>query len=258
MKFCLHSRVSGNYLAKADEIKVDTRDYAIVPDLFEKYPDKEIILELFHKDDIDWNELRRWGILSKGRLVLCLDKPEDMRKAQEIGVRYYLGYPVTNYYELRALLAYEVSYIVVGMPIFFEIDKLKTLNTKIRCVPNVAYIDGLWREDGVCGQWIRPEDLDLYEEAFDVIEFSHVKAEKEEALFRIYAEQHVWPGELGMIIENLNYIGENRMLPRELTEKRLNCGQRCQSGGACQICYRSLQLADPERIKAYVEETKRS
>ena len=256
MKFCLHSRVSGNYLAKADEIKVDTRDYNSIPDLFEKYPDKDIVLELFHKDNVSWDELQRWVILGKGHLILCLDKPEDIRKAQDINARYYLGYPVTSYFELQALLFHNVEYVVVGMPLFFETKKLQSFETKFRCIPNVAYIDGIWRQDGVCGQWIRPEDLDLYEDIFDVIEFSHVKVENEEALYRIYAEQHEWPGELGMIITNLNYYGENRMLQRTLTESRMNCGQRCQSGGACQICYRSLNLANPEHIKAYLEETK--
>lgn len=256
MKFCLRSRVSSNYLAKAHEIKVDTRDYNSVPDVIEKYPNADIILELFHKEDINWDELRRWGILAKGRLILCLDKIEDIPKARAINVRYYLGYPVTNYYELNALIAQEVCYIVVGMPLFFEVNKLKPFAVDFRCIPNVAYIDGMWRSDGVCGQWIRPEDLELYDDIFTAIEFSHVKVDKEEALYRIYAEQKTWPGDLGMIIENLNYLGENRMLDRQVTESRMNCGQRCQSGSRCKICYRALDLASPERLQAYMEEKK--
>lgn len=52
-----------------------------------------------------------------------------------------------------------------------------------------------------------------------------------------------------MIITNLNYPGVNRMIPTELTEKRMNCGQRCQSGGHCRLCYRYLELANPEFIQ---------
>ena len=85
MKFCLHSRLESEYLQKADEIKVDTRDYKSIPDLFEKYPDKDIILELFHKEDKDWNELRRFGILSKGHLILCLDNPDDFLIMKDAG-----------------------------------------------------------------------------------------------------------------------------------------------------------------------------
>lgn len=37
-------------------------------------------------------------------------------------------------------------------------------------------------------------------------------------------EQKSWPGDLGRIITNLNYLGVNRMIPSELSEKRMSCG----------------------------------
>lgn len=252
MKFCLHSRLDMEYLQKADEIKVDTRDYSTIPDLLEKYPEKDIILELFHKEEKNWDELRRWTILSRGHLILCLDNPEDFPKAREIGVKYYLGYPVASMYEANALKANGVCYIVVGMPLFFNMNSIKTLDIDCRCIPNVAYIDGIYRENGVCGQWIRPEDLELYSPMIDAIEFSHVKKDKEQALYRIYAEQKKWPGDLGMIIENFNHLGVNRMIMRDVSLARMNCRQKCQDGtGSCHICERALLLADPERIKDY-------
>lgn len=252
MKFCLHSRLEAEYLKKADEIKVDTRDYKSVPDLFEKYPDTDIILELFHKEDKNWEELRRWNILSRGHLILCLDNPEDFPKARETGAKYYLGYPVASMYEANALKANGVCYIVIGMPLFFNMNDVASLEVDCRCVPNVAYYDGIIREDGVCGQWIRPEDLEMYSPMIDVVEFNFVKPDKEQALFRIYAEQKEWPGELGMIIENLNHLGVNRMISRDVTIARMNCHQKCQgANGTCRICSRALLLADPERIKEY-------
>ena len=57
-----------------------------------------------------------------------------------------------------------------------------------------------------------------------------------------------------MIISNINDdIAYNRMLPRDFTEMRLNCGQKCLSGSACQACYRHFHLADPELIREYAE-----
>ena len=257
MKFCLHSRLDAEYLQKADEIKVDTRDYKSVPDLFEKYPDKDIILELFHKEDINWNELRKFGILSRGHLILCLDNPEDFPKAREIGVKYYLGYPVQTMYELNALAANGVCYINIGGPLFFHMNDMLEFETPLRVTPNVAFMDGIIREDGVCGQWIRPEDLDMYSPMIDTVEFNFVKPEKEQALYRIYAEQKEWPGELGMIIENLNYLGTNRMISKDVTIARMNCRQKCQNvNGTCRICYRALDLANPDRITEYVNSEK--
>lgn len=44
MKYCLRNRQIGEYLAKADEIKMEYRDYKSIPNLFEKYPEKPIII----------------------------------------------------------------------------------------------------------------------------------------------------------------------------------------------------------------------
>ena len=256
MKYCLHSRVDAEYLHKADEIKVDTRDYRSIPDLFEKYPDKDIILELFHKENIDWNELRKLGILSKGHLILCLDRPEDFPKAAEINVKYYMGYPVETMYELNALINNGVYYINIGIPLIFNFNNLlrvkKSSNVCFRYAPNVAYYDGLIREDGVCGGWIRPEDLDMYSPVIDAVEFNGIKKDKEHALYRIYAEEKSWPGDIGMIIENFNHLGVNRMIMKDVTITRMNCRHKCQNGGVCSVCKRAVSLADPNRLQEYV------
>ena len=62
-------------------------------------------------------------------------------------------------------------------------------------------------------------------------------------------EQKTWSGDLGMIITNLNYPGVNRMIPQELTLKRMNCGQACMNGSHCKLCYRYLELANPDLLR---------
>ena len=143
-------------------------------------------------------------------------------------------------------------------PLFFEMDIVKQFGVPVRMVPNVAYIDGLPREDGVCGTWVRPEDLDLYEDYVEVVEFEDANLKKEQALYRIYAEQKNWPGDLQMIITNLNHDGLNRIIVPDFAEKRLNCGQRCQKTGNCKLCYRALTLAMPDKIRDYMEATDQS
>lgn len=59
-----------------------------------------------------------------------------------------------------------------------------------------------------------------------------------------------------MIIQNLNYKGTNRMIPSDFTEKRLQCAQRCRMGIDCHACYRILQLADPDLLRAYRDRDK--
>ena len=89
----------------------------------------------------------------------------------------------------------------------------------------------------------------------ELIEFVGSQSQ-EQALYRIYAEQHAWSGQLSMLVPDLNYPCTNRMLPDSLAEARLNCGHRCQEGGSCRICYRLFDLADPEKIRNYLEAMK--
>ena len=48
-----------------------------------------------------------------------------------------------------------------------------------------------------------------------------------------------------MLIEGLNTPAANRMIDCKITEKRLNCGQRCESGGHCHNCYTEMTMSDP-------------
>ena len=66
MKFCLRNRQIEEYLQKADEIKMEYRDYKSIPDLFEKYPltkqDKKLL------EEYDSNITPKWetDALEKG------------------------------------------------------------------------------------------------------------------------------------------------------------------------------------------------
>jgi hypothetical protein len=126
------------------------------------------------------------------------------------------------------------------------IDKVALLNVQVRLVPNQAYMSVVPRDDnGVLGQWIRPEDVYLYERLHDpIIEFDFCRQPEEEALYRIYSEQHSWPGPLSMIVQGLEDEALNRMLPKELGEQRLNCGHKCYDPTAsCHICPNAFKLA---------------
>jgi hypothetical protein len=252
MKYCLSSRNQRDYLSKADEIKVEYRDRKEIPDLFERYPEATIILQcFFYEEDLEWDNIKLWNNLSRGKFMLALSNIEDIAECKRLNVPFYYGFPVKTFYELNALKKLGVSYVRLDAPIFFEMDKVKSLGIPVRAVANVAYNDGLPREDGVCGVWIRPEDVETYEPYVSVIEFEDADPRNERALYRLYAEKKRWPGDLGMIITNFNHLGVNRLILPEVAEKRLNCAQKCQSGSACKIYYRAVDLADVEKLREY-------
>lgn len=256
MKYCLSSKQEFSYLLKADEIKVDYQDSYHMLDLVEQYPEATFIIMCYSDLKVDFNEVEVWQTLSKNRVILCLSSMNDVIECKNREIPFYFGYPVKTYYELNALAKLGVSYVRLAEPLFFDMDKVKSVGVPVRAIPNIAYVDGLPREDGVCGGWMRPEDVDMYAEYVDVLEFEDADdLKKEQALFRIYAEQKKWPGDLNLLITNLDYKVTNRLIDPTAMKKRLNCRQVCQSGGACRTCYRAFSLADVEKLKSYVEAT---
>ena len=259
MKVCVSSRQQAEYMRKADEIRVASRDHRIIPDLAEKYPEADIILELEPGADADIPHeiLREYDILCRKKFIVCLNdiSPETLAFYHDNDIRYFWGYSITTPYELESLSKFtKVCYVRVGAPLFFDVDLIAKYGIPVRHAPNVAHFGYLPQADGVNGTWIRPEDLALYEPIIGAIEFLGVELSAERALFRIYTEQKKWPGELKMIITNLGHDGYNRMLDSELTTARMHCRQKCAAKGSCQLCWRALRLADPEKIRNYAEE----
>lgn len=262
MKFSMSSRQSPEYLQKADEIKVQWRDRRIIPDLFEKYPNATINLTRYFQDSqeaIDWKQISTYNILSKGKFVLGLTMTSEMIEARANNYKFYYLSAIRTFQELNEVADFGVCRIRLGAPLFFQMDKVRKIyGGPIYAIANMASNDSVFEhKEGVTGLWIRPEDIPTYEPYIELIEFIGDQ-KQEQALFRIYAEQHKWSGELGMVVQDLNYPCTNRMIPPTLAETRLNCGQRCQEGGRCSICYRMMDLANPEKIRNYLEATKES
>ena len=238
MKYCLSSRQSKEYLSYADEIIVQSKDYLTLFDLLEKYPEKTFILKIERDCNIDWNIIR--GCNKNGNLICCLENLQDIEKCRIYGVRFYYAYPVNSFFELQGLKYLGVEYVHLGMPLFFQMEEVKSFNIPVRAIPNVAYDAYIPHMNGVCGQWIRPEDMFLYEEYVSICEFKDSSLDKEKALFRIYSQDKAWPGDLKDLITNLNLSCNNNVVYKDLAEKRLNCGQVCQQRGSCHYCERAL------------------
>lgn len=133
---------------------------------------------------------------------------------------------VTSFYELQALKELEVSYVLIGAPLIFNLDAVKNTNIPIRAIPHIAYEPYLPHKNGICGGWIRPEDVSAYEKYITVFEFRASKnLEKEATLYHIYGERGTWDGNLNLLIDNLNFNFDNRALYDEenFAIRRMNC-----------------------------------
>ena len=259
MKYSVSSRQQPEYLQKCDEIKVMWNDRNIIFDLTEKYPGKTINLcrYLIHsnEDDIDWSEIKKFKTLARDNFVFGLTYIDEIIECKAHDIEFYYLEPIRSFRELQGLKLFGAKWAFIDAPLFFQMDKVRAVGLPVRVTANVSVREAFPYADGVPGPWIRPEDVEAYEPYVDTIEFSRVNLDQERALFRIYAEQKKWPGELGLIVQDINYLGTNRMIPPDLVEKRLNCGQKCMENGNCRLCWRILDLANPDLLRDYQKAT---
>ena len=134
----------------------------------------------------------------------------------------------------------------LGIPLFFDLEPSLNLAIKLRAIPTIAYNHALPHSDGICGQWIRPEDVELYDKYIDILEFEPCDIAREQALFKAYAIDKYWSTRLDLLVRDLNSGAINRMIPPDLAQVRIGCRQRCMRGDACHLCRAYLKLANPD------------
>lgn len=217
------------------------RDYQAIFEYINKYPDKTFILEL-DKEPADWALLQAFSDKLEGRFYCAIaDLTTQAEICQKRGLKFYYKYAITSKYELDTVKQLGASYALIGIPLIFE---LTDFGIPLRAIPNLAYEPYLKRKNGLIGGWIRPEDVEKYGEYIDAFEFYAPNGlEQEEALFRIYAEKGTWPGNLNLLIENLDVDIDNRLIfdSENFAERRMNCRLRCLNAhNTCHYCEEQL------------------
>lgn len=253
MKYCVSGRQSKAILTKADQIKLQYKDAGILIDYIKDYENKDFILEIpkeITQEEINW-EL--YKTLSKeASIIFCLENLFLINKCNEYGIKYYWNYPITSYYELKGLADLNPCYLFLGAPLSFNLKKIKSkYNIPIRLCPNLAYDAYIPRANGIYGTWIRPEDVEIYAEFVDVLEFVCENLTAEAALLRIYQEQKHWPGNLNLLLTNLNVNIDNRIIPEDIGSIRANCGQKCMETNTCHYCEKAFIFSNVLRDKYY-------
>lgn len=123
-----------------------------------------------------------------------------------------------------------------------------SFNIPLRLTPNKAYEEYIPRENGIAGQWIRPEDLDLYDSPNNICEFRIFDIPLdggnpliyEQTLLDIYKNQKRWNGRLNQIIKDIGIDNLNSTVNEYIGGQRLNCRQICQLD-RCHYCELALK-----------------
>ena len=255
MNYCLSSQVNKEYYIKAQEIRIKYKELNKLLDIYEINSNLSIILTITsqQKNEIKWEEIDKYNKMWQNKIIIETDSFDIMDACKLFNIKYFYGIPVNNFYDLKALIDYGCCDVKIDAPLTHMLDKLKNFDITIRMSPNIAYYAYIPKENGVIGSWVRPEDVELYEEYIDVFEFEDCDVHKEEALYRIYAEQKSYPSNLNNLITNLNYDASGKLVLPDFGKIRMFCGQKCANGFSCRACYRILDLANNEKIRNFTK-----
>ena len=252
MRFSVFCGQEPQTLAQADEIYLRQKDFDLFIDLIDKYTNKDFVLDIVTDLTEDqWKMLNAYNQKITGKIYCSLHDIYLYEKCKKYHLPFFYAFPINSYFELHALKELGVSYLRLGMPLFFDLSHVKTFNIPIRITPNKAYDAYIPRKDGIAGQWVRPEDLKLYEDygaticEFRTFEIPNVQNHLiyERTLLHIYKDRKEWPGPLSYIIKDLNNDANNSLLEEDIGIKRLTCGQKCQLD-LCHYCHRAFDLAN--------------
>lgn len=150
--------------------------------------------------------------------------------------------PTTMY----GLMQLGVSEMYISGELGFKLDEVSKIlhknQVKIRAFPNIAQIE--WKLDNnLKAFYIRPEDIELYEQYIDTVDFYCETKEQEEVYYKVYAIDKKWSKSLKFLIKNLTADIEGVFVTPAFAEKRIRCGQECLLGGKCRICERAVDLS---------------
>lgn len=261
MRYCVNGRQPHSVLKRADEIKIDYKDKALLIDFAEKYSEKTILLDLATASSTEeiFKDMKTLSAYREkfSEFYVGIRSLKDFIHFYNSGIKWYWPFPITTYYELNHIIKLGASYVLLGPPLCFDLEKVKDVlysNVKIRLIVNNAVPDYLVNLSGfeIYGPWIRPEDVKQYEQYVDCLEFDvpYGDYKKEETLLDIY-QKGEWPGNLSLLFKNFGYNVDNRAIPEELGEVRMNCGQGCLKDRSCRLCYNALVLAQKLRKMKY-------
>ena len=215
-------------------------------------PKASYVLWIYNElTDDEWDKVYQYYIMTQKKFKVCLGNM-NIEPCRKRNIPFYFEYPVQYGYEAEALIyGVGVCAIRITGELAHNLDFVDSFPVETRVCPYKTYAP--WNYKPIVGGWFRPEDLNDIT-AIDVCEIINVDNRRGQALYRIYAENHEWPGELYMLVDDIqDKTIYNRMIPPEFQERRSNCRMRCRSGGHCHYCETLTYLANPDIIRPIKE-----
>lgn len=254
MKYCLPYIRDSKYMAEVDEIIIpfQLKDIHFIKSLTskEKILKSVIIIEVQDSDEFVNNKcIDIFKSLKEDYtnidFKLKFSNPdtflnETLQECKKCGIPFFFDTYANSWDIFHGLIDLGVSDIYVVEEMGFSLNKLGAIahasDISIRVFGNVAQSG--WREErSIKSFFIRPEDVAIYEQCVDVIEF-YGENNVQEVSYKAYAKDGIWFGDLREIIIGLDVEADSRFIVPMFAEARLDCEKKCQKLRPCNICTR--------------------
>ena len=255
MRYCVQGRQPYSVINKADEVYVQYNDRDKILDMVEKCPNKTVILDvpIWNSTTPEW---KTWQMYSEKfeNFYLAIYNIVIVPEITRNGIKWYYANPIKNLYDLHTVLNYKPSFVFIGAPLSFSLHVVKTMcdDVPVRIVPNLAKdlaLPNVPTRDRIVGPWVRPEDVEKYEEYVTTLQFEEVTLKEEETLLHVYKDNKKWPGDLGILFKGLDLSVANTSLLDKAGQLRMTCGQGCLAGKPCHVCDKAFLLTNKVRDK---------
>ena len=171
-------------------------------------------------------------------LLLSFNHKNTLDSIKEWGIDFFFMELVDSWDKLNSYIKLGVSDVYIGNEFAFSITSIGKYchdhNVKVRAYVNVAQSSStMGNMDTITSFFIRPEDIEYYDDYLDVTEFFG-PVEKQDVLYEIYTKGK-WLGNLKDLIIGLKDSVNNRVIMGCFGVVRMRCGKHCNYQN-CNIC----------------------
>lgn len=254
MKSCINWRKSFNYMDEVDEYNIDFKDKKEkLLNFLDTFATGKQRVNIYISQSITENEiniiLAIWE-MNKYNIAICIEPfPSEIiiEKIQTSKIPFYYISLINNWETLNAYIEKGVESVFIYGDLAFDLQKVKQFckkhHVRIRCYPNICQY--LWdNSEGIKTFFIRPEDVDYYDDYIDILEFWNSE-NIQNPLYETYFHDKKWAGDLREIIQGLKFrVNSYYILGNQFAKYRTNCKRDCIKGSDCNLCQSIIDFAN--------------
>lgn len=255
MRYCYKFKRDRKYLNQIDQIIIKYHPSNNLINFLQEHQNQRIIFDiedasiLFDQKEFQvFKMLKRmdekyqnWVLRFPNYIEIPLAE-NRIKLLQQENIPFFFNTCIGTWDMLEGFVQLGVSDIYIVNELAFELDRVENRlhkeNIKIRVYPNIAQAS--WRNiPDLKKFFIRPEDIQNYEEYVDVCEFyetDEMKSIQLDVLYKAYAIDKRWFGRLKQIILDFDAELDGRYTHPLWISRRIRCGKKCFKGYMCDLC----------------------